>query len=197
MIGWESSMLLRKWITSPNLEGKSPSLIHSLIKVNLPFEWHIVLAAKQFELSWLKYSLRLYLPFSFFFYSEISTWFFSHVRRLVFTHKAQCKKIEAQRGKKPLISDWLIEEVCLSQWEKYSKPTREKPLTDVNLAIQLWSTILPATFIILARATFFLQRVGNILSVFIQKVQLIEARRNWENPLISTAWPLTSKTRTN
>ena len=106
--------------------------------------------------------------------------------------------------------------VCLPQWEKYTKPVREKPLTDVNLAI-VRRTILAPTSLIPARAGkellkvvpsrylpfffkvslcfFFLKKVGNVLSVFIQKVQWIESKRNWEKPLINTAWPLTSQTR--
>ena len=42
---------------------------------------------------------------------------------------------------------------------------------------------------------FFLKKVGNVLIVFIQKVQWTESKRNWEKPLINTAWPLTSQTR--
>ena len=115
-------------------------------------------------------------------------------------------------GENPLISDWFREVVCLPQSEKYFKPIREKPLTDVNLAI-VCRAILAATSIIPARAAkellkvipsrylsffskvsfcFFLRKVGN---VFIQKVQWIEWKRNWEKTLINTAWPLTSQTR--
>ena len=119
-------------------------------------------------------------------------------------------------GKNPLISDWSREVVCLPQWEKYPKPIRENPLTDVNLAI-VCRTILAASSIIPARAAkellevvpslylsffskvyfcfFFLKKVGNVLSVFIQKVQWIEWKRDWEKTLINTAWPLTSQTR--
>ena len=42
---------------------------------------------------------------------------------------------------------------------------------------------------------FFLKKVGNVLSLFIKKVQWIESKRNWEKTLINTAWPLTSQTR--
>ena len=117
-------------------------------------------------------------------------------------------------GKNPLISDWFREVVCLPQWEKYTKPIREKPLTDVNLAIvcrtilaptsparaaeELFKVVpsrplsfLPESFLLF----FFLKKVGNVLSLFIQKVQWIESKRNWEKPLINTTWPLTSQTR--
>ena len=119
-------------------------------------------------------------------------------------------------GKNPLISDWFREVVCLPQWEKYPKPIRENPLTEVNLAT-VCRTILAPTPLIPARATkellkvvpshslsflsesfllfFFLKKVGNVLSLFIQKVQWIESKRNWEKTLINTAWPLTSQTR--
>ena len=119
-------------------------------------------------------------------------------------------------GKNPLISDWFREVVCLPQCEKYPKPIRGKPLTDVNLAI-VCRTILAATSIIPARAAkellkvvpsrslsvftkfcfvfFFLKKGGNVLSLIIQKVQWIESKRNWEKTLINTAWPLTSQTR--
>ena len=40
----------------------------------------------------------------------------------------------------------------------------------------------------------FSLKVGNIFSVVIQKVHWIESKRNWEKPLINTAWPPTSQT---
>ena len=61
-------------------------------------------------------------------------------------------------GKNPLISDWFREVVCLPQWEKYPKPIKDKPLTDVNLAI-VYRTILAATSIIPARAAKELLKV--------------------------------------
>ena len=68
------------------------------------------------------------------------------------------------------------------------------PLTDVNLAV-VCRTILAPTSSIPARAGkfpfvfFFLKKVGNVLSVFIQKVQWIESKRNWEKTLINTDGP--------
>ena len=126
--------------------------------------------------------------------------------------------IRSTTGKHPLISDWFRKVVCLPhvQWEKYPKRIRENPLTDrCNLAI-VCRTILAPTSLILARAAkellkvfpslslsffpesfllFFFKKVGNVLSLFIQKVQWIECKRNWEKTLINTAWPLTSQTR--
>ena len=52
-------------------------------------------------------------------------------------------------------------------------------------------SFLPESFLLF----FFLKKVGNVLSLFIQKVQWIESKRNWEKTLINTAWPLTSQTR--
>ena len=36
---------------------------------------------------------------------------------------------------------------------------------------------------------FFSKKVGNVLSLIIQKVQWIESKRNWEKTLITAAWP--------
>lgn len=103
--------------------------------------------------------------------------------------------------------------VCFPWWENNPKPLWEKPLTDVNLAI-VFRTFLAATFMIPTRAAkelltvvlshylpFFLKfpfifsvKVGNILSVSFKKMHWTESKRNWEKPLINTAWPPTSQT---
>ena len=110
-------------------------------------------------------------------------------------------------GKNPLIRDWFREVVCLPQWEKYTKPIREKPLTDVNLAIVCRTILAPTSparaaeelfKVVPSRPLSFLPEsflLFFVLSLFIQKVQWIESKRNWEKPLINTAWPLTSQTR--
>ena len=130
--------------------------------------------------------------------------------RLVFTHKLRRSGMNrSTKGKNPL-SDWFREVVCLPQWEKYPKPIRENPLTEVNLAT-VCRTILAPTPLIPARATkellkvvpshslsflaesfllfFFLKKVGNVLSLFNQKVQWIESKRNWIKPLLTLHGP--------
>ena len=119
-------------------------------------------------------------------------------------------------GKNPLISDWFREVVCLPQWEKYPKPIRENPLTDVNLAI-VCRTILAPTPLIPARATkellkvvpshslsflaesfllFFFSKKLAMFSVFsFKKCSGLNRSETGKKTLINTAWPLTSQTR--
>ena len=47
-------------------------------------------------------------------------------------------------------------------------------------------SFLPESFLLLF---FFLKEVGNVLSLFIQKVQWIESKRNWEKPLLTLHGP--------
>ena len=46
-------------------------------------------------------------------------------------------------------------------------------------------SFLPESFLLF----FFLKKVGNVLSLFIQKVQWIESKRNWEKPLLTLHGP--------
>ena len=47
-------------------------------------------------------------------------------------------------------------------------------------------SFLPESFLLLF---FFLKEVGIVLSLFIQKVQWIESKRNWEKPLLTLHGP--------